>query len=104
MGWFTKKAPTRNAYCSFCRKNYRVVGPLVEGPGDIYICGDCVALCESIIAQHRMSQQGRGKEFLAIGSTYRFSADQATWTAVVVKRPHDHWVQVELWESYLEVA
>ena len=23
----------RNAYCSFCRKSYRDVGPLVEGPG-----------------------------------------------------------------------
>src|SRR5439155_14362212 len=30
----------RNAYCSFCRKNYREVGPLVEGPGDVYICGE----------------------------------------------------------------
>ena len=30
----------KNAYCSFCRKNYRDVGPLVEGPGEVYICGD----------------------------------------------------------------
>ena len=45
---------TRNAYCSFCRKNYRDVGPLVEGPGDIYICGECAALCQGIIRQeHR---------------------------------------------------
>src|SRR5258706_410634 len=29
----------RNAYCSFCRKSYRDVGPLVEGPGDVYISG-----------------------------------------------------------------
>ena len=35
-----RKTPTsgtagrnRNAYCSFCRKSYRDVGPLVEGPG-----------------------------------------------------------------------
>jgi len=39
----------RNAYCSFCRKSYRDVGPLVEGPGDVYICGECVELCQSII-------------------------------------------------------
>ena len=25
----------RNAFCSFCRKSYRDVGPLVEGPGDV---------------------------------------------------------------------
>jgi ATP-dependent Clp protease ATP-binding subunit ClpX len=39
----------RNAYCSFCRKSHRDVGPLVEGPGDVYICGDCIELCQSIL-------------------------------------------------------
>src|SRR4029079_15083845 len=43
----------RNAYCSFCRKNYREVGPLVEGPGDVYICGECIELCQSIIDQEK---------------------------------------------------
>jgi ATP-dependent Clp protease ATP-binding subunit ClpX len=43
----------RNAYCSFCRKSYREVGPLVEGPGDVYICGECVELCQSIIVQEK---------------------------------------------------
>ncbi len=43
----------RNAYCSFCRKSYRDVGPLVEGPGDVYICGVCVELCQNIIDQEK---------------------------------------------------
>jgi ATP-dependent Clp protease ATP-binding subunit ClpX len=43
----------RNAYCSFCRKSYREVGPLVEGPGDVYICGECIELCQSIIEQEK---------------------------------------------------
>ncbi len=43
----------RNAYCSFCRKSYRDVGPLVEGPGDVFICGECIDLCQSIIDQER---------------------------------------------------
>jgi ATP-dependent Clp protease ATP-binding subunit ClpX len=47
----------RNAYCSFCRKSYRDVGPLVEGPGDVYICGDCVELCQSIIVQEKRRRQ-----------------------------------------------
>jgi len=42
-----------NASCSFCRKNYRDVGPLVEGPGDVYICGECIELCQSIIDQEK---------------------------------------------------
>ncbi|MCE9548734.1 MAG: ATP-dependent Clp protease ATP-binding subunit ClpX [Planctomycetia bacterium] len=48
-GGTTKK----NAFCSFCRKSYRDVGPLVEGPGDVYICGDCIELCQSILEQER---------------------------------------------------
>jgi DNA-directed RNA polymerase specialized sigma54-like protein len=39
----------RNTSCSFCRKDYREVGPLVEGPGEVYICGNCVELCRSIL-------------------------------------------------------
>src|SRR5205085_3882660 len=42
-----------NAFCSFCRKSYRDVGPLVEGPGDVYICGECIDLCQSILEQEQ---------------------------------------------------
>ena len=50
----------RNAFCSFCRKSYRDVGPLVEGPGDVYICGECVELCQSIIDQERKRRGVKG--------------------------------------------
>src|SRR6202045_2245705 len=53
----------RNAYCSFCRKSYRDVGPLVEGPGDVYICGECVELCQSIIDQEKR-RRGGSKQLL----------------------------------------
>jgi ATP-dependent Clp protease ATP-binding subunit ClpX len=43
----------RNTDCSFCRKSYRDVGPLVEGPGEVYICGECIELCQSIIDQEK---------------------------------------------------
>jgi ATP-dependent protease Clp ATPase subunit len=26
---------------------------LVEGPGDVYICGECIELCQSILDQER---------------------------------------------------
>jgi ATP-dependent Clp protease ATP-binding subunit ClpX len=56
-GGTTKK----NAFCSFCRKSYRDVGPLVEGPGDVYICGECIELCQSILDQER-KRRGGGKQ------------------------------------------
>jgi ATP-dependent Clp protease ATP-binding subunit ClpX len=51
----------RNANCSFCRKSYRDVGPLVEGPGDVYICGECIELCQSILEQERR-RRGTSKQ------------------------------------------
>jgi len=49
----TSQQGKRNANCSFCRKNYREVGPLVEGPEDVYICGECIELCQSILDQEK---------------------------------------------------
>jgi ATP-dependent Clp protease ATP-binding subunit ClpX len=51
----------RNAYCSFCRRSHRDVGPLVEGPGDVYICGECIELCSSIIDQEKKRRGTPGK-------------------------------------------
>ena len=51
----------KNAFCSFCRKSYRDVGPLVEGPGDVYICGECIELCQSILDQER-KRRGASKQ------------------------------------------
>src|SRR5579884_3535986 len=58
----------RNAYCSFCRKSYRDVGPLVEGPGDVYICGECIELCQSIIDQEKRRRGGSKALFTHIPS------------------------------------
>lgn len=58
----------RNAYCSFCRKSYRDVGPLVEGPGDVYICGECVELCQSIIDQEKRRRGVTRTQFTKIPS------------------------------------
>jgi ATP-dependent Clp protease ATP-binding subunit ClpX len=56
----------RNAICSFCRKSYRDVGPLVEGPGDVYICGECIELCQSIIDQEKRRKGGSRSSFTHI--------------------------------------
>jgi ATP-dependent Clp protease ATP-binding subunit ClpX len=37
-------------HCSFCMKTQYEVAKLIAGPGNIFICDECVALCDSIIA------------------------------------------------------
>src|SRR5712691_733818 len=39
--------------CSFCGKTSRDVGPMVEGPNEVYICSNCVDLCQNIFKQER---------------------------------------------------
>ncbi|MEM6553727.1 MAG: ATP-dependent Clp protease ATP-binding subunit ClpX [Planctomycetota bacterium] len=39
--------------CSFCGKSSREVGPMVEGPNDVYICANCTELCQNIFKQER---------------------------------------------------
>src|SRR3954462_7886744 len=39
--------------CSFCGKTSREVGPMVEGPNEVYICTNCVDLCQNIFRQER---------------------------------------------------
>src|SRR6187549_495617 len=57
-------AGRKHANCSFCRKSYREVGPLVEGPSDVYICGECIELCQSILDQERR-RRGTGKQLFS---------------------------------------
>ncbi|MFN9851518.1 MAG: ClpX C4-type zinc finger protein, partial [Planctomycetota bacterium] len=61
-------AAKKNAFCSFCRKSYRDVGPLVEGPGDVYICGECIELCQSILDQEQRRRGPTKKLFNEIPS------------------------------------
>ncbi|MDA7951905.1 MAG: AAA family ATPase, partial [Pirellulaceae bacterium] len=56
----------KNAFCSFCRKSYRDVGPLVEGPEDVYICGDCIELCQTILEQEKKRRDDSGELFSKI--------------------------------------
>ncbi len=48
-----KSMPKKQAFCSFCKKSHQVTGPLVEGPGNVYICSECIELCRSILEQEK---------------------------------------------------
>ena len=85
------------AYCSFCRKHYRDVGPLVEGPGGVYICGDCVDLCNTILAQEHSRRRNNGggyrkalspRELLAKMDEYVVGQDYAKKTLAVAVYNH----------------
>jgi hypothetical protein len=42
--------PEKTLYCSFCYKSHYQVRKLISGPANIFICDECVELCNEIIA------------------------------------------------------
>jgi len=102
-GGTTKK----NAFCSFCRKSYRDVGPLVEGPGDVYICGECIDLCQSILEQEQRRRGSTKQLFTKIPTPREIVSqlDEYVIGQTVAKRVlavavHNHYKRLMLgWEG-----
>ncbi len=97
----------KNAFCSFCRKSYRDVGPLVEGPGDVYICGECIDLCQSILEQEKRRRGPSKKLFNEIATPREIVAQmnqyvvgqQASKKALAVA-VHNHYKRLSLsWQG-----
>jgi ATP-dependent Clp protease ATP-binding subunit ClpX len=44
------KADQEPLHCSFCLKSQHEVQKLIAGPGFIFICDECVALCDAYVA------------------------------------------------------
>ncbi len=52
--------PTRPIYrCSFCGKTQEQVRRLIAGPGGVYICDQCVQLCQEIIDEEERTAAQR---------------------------------------------
>ena len=55
------RPPKRAQYhCSFCGKARDQVGRLIAGPGSVYICDECIALCREIIEEESGAEGGGG--------------------------------------------
>jgi len=53
----------RNLRCSFCGKTQDEVEKLIAGPGGVFICDECVNLCNDIIMEDiKRSQPSRTKK------------------------------------------
>jgi len=54
----------KTLYCSFCFQSQHNVRKLIAGIGSIFICDECVALCEEVIADRPLATKPASAEEL----------------------------------------
>ncbi len=99
--------------CSFCGKTSREVGPMVEGPNDVYICANCTDLCQNIFKQERRRVSAAAPMFTEVPSPRQIKEflDQYVIGQQVAKRSlsvavHNHYkrlTQVEREDAPVEL-
>ena len=58
----TPTLPTRNEHvCSFCGKAQNQVKRLIAGPGRVFICDECVRLCQQIVTEERVPAESKSE-------------------------------------------
>lgn len=87
-------------YCSFCGKSQEEVRKLIAGPA-VYICDECVALCNEIIAEEiekeeaalRKSTVPKPAEIKAILDLYVIGQERAK--KILAVAVHNHYKRIE---------
>jgi ATP-dependent Clp protease ATP-binding subunit ClpX len=95
--------------CSFCGKSQRQVKKLIAGPG-VYICDECIDLCNEIIdeeltspSQLDLENLPRPKDIYAVLNDYVVSQEEAKRTLAVAVYNHYKRVQMGAEESEVEL-
>ena len=97
-----RKGPERgvNLFCSFCGKSQGEVKKLIAGPG-AYICNECVALCNDIIAEELEKERSnlwsqtvpKPAQIKAILDQYVIGQDQAK--KILAVAVHNHYKRID---------
>ena len=99
------QARTRTLYCSFCIKSQHEVRKLISGPARIFICDECVGLCNEVIAGRppNRSKFPSAKELpterllehlRSIEDTVQGKGDQLQLTVELLRSREVSWAQI----------
>jgi hypothetical protein len=96
--------PTKTLYCSFCFKSQHEVRKLIAGPAAIFICDECVALCNEIIDGRPIASQPPSPEELpterllqrlaAIEETVQGKGNQLQSAVELLRARRVSWAQI----------
>ena len=91
-------------YCSFCFKSQHDVKKLVAGPSKIFICDECVDLCNQIIADGPPKVTPASRDALPterllerlrpMQDTIQGMGDQLQWAVDLLRSRDVSWAQI----------
>jgi hypothetical protein len=97
-------ASKNTLYCSFCFKSQHEVKKLVSGPANIFICDECVSLCNAIIAGQPSNTSKPTPEELPterllerlrpIEDTIQGKGSQLQWVVELLRSREVSWAQI----------
>jgi ATP-dependent Clp protease ATP-binding subunit ClpX len=96
--------PAHTLYCSFCFKSQHDVKKLIAGPANIFICDECVGLCNEVVAgripnQSKISPDQLPTERLLerlqpIEDTIQGKGNQLQWVVEQLRAREVSWAQI----------
>jgi ClpX C4-type zinc finger len=97
--------PKKTLYCSFCFKSQHEVRRLISGPASIFICDECIELCNEIIARGPRSSSKSSKpeelpterlleRLQAIEDTVQGKGNQLQQVVEILRSREVSWAQI----------
>lgn len=97
--------PKPTAYCSFCLKSQHEVAKLVAGGGDVFICDDCVGLCQAymegrtpdlshFIPPDQLPTERLIAQLPAVEATVRGKRTQLQWVVDLLRAREVSWAEI----------
>jgi hypothetical protein len=98
-------APTKTLYCSFCFKSQHKVKMLISGPASIFICSECVDVCNECVAgrfpdkskspsDEELPTERLLERLQAIEDTLRGKGNQLQWVVELLRSREVSWAVI----------
>ena len=97
--------PTKTLYCSFCFKSQHKVKMLISGPASIFICSECVDVCNACVAgrfpdkskspsDEELPTERLLERLQAIEDTLRGKGNQLQWVVELLRSREVSWAVI----------
>jgi hypothetical protein len=92
-------------FCSFCMKSEEEVAQIVAGPANIFICDECIAMCNVYMAgripdrsqyvpPERQPSERLVAQLAPVDDTYRAKYTQLQWLVQTLRARSVEWTEI----------